>query len=158
MEILNLRSASMNSILSWLLGASASQGTQGIAIQGVHMAAGLLLIRYHGCHKLKDGLAWRAKRRPSWPFRDEIAAAGFPFVDESAWLATAAQLAGGLCLLLGLFTRPAALILAGTLLGAVYTTVVLRKESQLALVYLVLVLSAAGLGPGPWSLDAVFFR
>ena len=82
---------------------------------------------------------------------------GRPLAQYALDAAAAAGL-GPILLVLGLFTRPAALILTGTLLGAVYTTVVLRKDSQLALVYLVLVLSAAGLGPGPWSLDTLLFR
>lgn len=148
----------MKFLTEWLLGGRDSPLIQQTAVQALHMLTGLMLAWYHGLHKLRDGLSWKAGKAPTWPFLEEVRAAGFPMPVPNAWMATAVQLGGGVCLVLGLFTRPAALALTGALGGAVYTTLVLKKESQLALVYLLLLLAVIGLGPGPWSLDALLFR
>ena len=128
-----------------------------IAAQILHAGSGALLIYYHGVHKLVEGLEWRNGRRATWPFVEEIRAAGFPLPVANAWLATAAQLAGGTLLLVGLGTRPAALMVIATLLGAVYTNIVLKKSNQMALLYLLLVTCVLAFGPGKWSLDIAFF-
>lgn len=148
----------MNELFQWLMGSPAQNWSVVVTADLVHVLTGFLLAWFHGWHKLQDGIAWSAGKRANWPFRDEVAEAGFPVPLLNAWVATAAQLGGGLCLILGFLTRPAALVLSGTLLGAVYTTVVLKKDSQMALVYLLLVLTVLGLGPGPYSLDALLFR
>lgn len=148
----------MSQLVDWLLGDPTAGVLARAGVQALHVLTGLLLVHYHGLHKLTDGLAWRARRRSDWPFADEIQAAGFPFPVLNAWVATAAQLVGGACLALGLFTRPAAIVLFGTLLGAVYTNVVLKKTNQMALLYLILIACVAAIGPGDWSLDAWLFR
>src|SRR5262245_24571687 len=107
----------MNMLLQWLLGSPSPAWIGEATVQLVHISAGLLLIWHHGLHKLRDGLACRAGRRANWPFRDEIAAAGFPYPAANAWFGTMAQLGGGACLALGFLTRPAALLVCGTLAG-----------------------------------------
>ena len=80
-----------------------------------------------------------------------------------AWgfLAAASEFAGGLCLMLGLFTRPAAAFMAVTM--AVATTMHLHQGDGLSgashaieagLVFLALLLT----GPGRYSLDRAFAR
>ena len=128
-----------------------------VAAQVLHTCTGLLLVKYHGIHKLVEGLEWRKGHRPDWPFVEEIQAAGFPLPVVNAWFATAAQLVGGGFMVVGLGTRAAALLVLGTLLGAVYTNIVLKKSNQMALLYLLLVLGVLALGPGSWSLDLAFF-
>lgn len=148
----------MSQLLDWLLGLPTANVLSRAGVELLHLLTGLLLVQYHGLHKLSDGLDWRSGRRSDWPFADEIQAAGFPLPVLNAWVATAAQLVGGACLALGLFTRPAAIVLFGTLLGAAYTNIVLEKTNQMALLYLILVACVAALGPGDWSLDAWLFR
>lgn len=147
----------MSPIRDWLLGHSTLPMVAEIGVQLLHVCTGLLLASFHGLHKLTDGLAWRAGRRSNWPFAVEIEAAGFPLPLASAGLATAAQLVGGIFLALGFLTRPSAIVLFGTLLGAVWTNVVLQKSNQMALLYLLLILCVILLGPGSWSLDAWIF-
>jgi putative oxidoreductase len=68
---------------------------------------------------------------------------------------------GGLCLLLGLFTRPVAFLLAGEMAVAYFTShapqgfwpLVNHGEPAVFFAFAWLFFSAAG--PGPWSLDAL---
>ncbi|HKR56383.1 MAG TPA: DoxX family protein [Gemmatimonadales bacterium] len=76
-------------------------------------------------------------------------------------LAGVIETAGGLFLLLGLFTRPVAVITAGEMAVAYFLVHVrqgawpLLNHGELAVVYCFLFLYIAAVGPGPWSLDRV---
>lgn len=78
-------------------------------------------------------------------------------------LAGVIETAGGLCILLGLFTRPVAFIAAGEMAVAYFLVHVrqglwpLLNHGELAVVYCFLFLYIAATGPGPWSLDRVLF-
>jgi putative oxidoreductase len=83
-----------------------------------------------------------------------------PYVSLSG-LAGVIETAGELCILLGLFTRPVALITAGEMAVA-YFLVHFRQgfwpllnHGELAVVYCFLFLYIAAAGPGPWSLDRI---
>jgi putative oxidoreductase len=77
------------------------------------------------------------------------------------WFAGLLEIVGGTCMLLGLFTRPVAFILAGEmaiaylkghfLLGG-FWPLVNQGTPAILFCFFYLYLSAAG--PGPWSLDA----
>lgn len=119
---------------------------------------GLAIVRYHGWHKLADGIRWRSGRATSWFFAAEVGKAGSPVPVLSAWLVTLVQLGCGLGLVAGLCTRLCSLAILCTLFGAAYANARFRRESQLVLVY-VLLLSAVFLnGAGPWSLDRLLVR
>jgi putative oxidoreductase len=92
-----------------------------------------------------------------------FASLDLPFPSLSAWAAGATECFGGVLLLLGLFARPAALPLAGTMLVAYATAhreavtglfadpdAFLGADPFLFLLASVLVLA---FGPGKWSLD-----
>jgi putative oxidoreductase len=147
----------MGDLLPWLLSTETSPDAHASGALVLRVSVGLLLLRHHGWHKLADALAWRRGATREWPFVSEIREAGFPAPLASAVFATLAQLLGSACLVAGLLARPAALLLAATLLGAVYTNLILKKSNQLALLYLGAVLAVALLGAGPWSLDAALF-
>ena len=76
-------------------------------------------------------------------------------------LAGVIETAGGLFLLLGLFTRPVAVITAAEMAVAYFLVHVrqglwpLLNHGELAVVYCFLFLYIAAAGPGPWSLDRV---
>lgn len=67
---------------------------------------------------------------------------------------------GGLLLLLGLFTRPVAFVLAGEMAVAYFKVHApqgfwpLLNRGELAMLYCFLFLYLAAVGAGPWSLDA----
>jgi putative oxidoreductase len=71
---------------------------------------------------------------------------------------------GGLLLLLGLFTRPVAFILAGEMAVAYFMAHApqgfwpLLNRGEAAVLYCFLFLYLAAVGGGPWSLDAVRTR
>jgi putative oxidoreductase len=71
---------------------------------------------------------------------------------------------GGLLLLLGLFTRPVAFVLAGEMAFAYFMAHAPRgfwpilNRGELPVLFCFLFLFFAAQGPGPWSLDAVRSR
>jgi putative oxidoreductase len=81
---------------------------------------------------------------------------GFPLPEVMAALSMLSELAGGLLLALGLFTRPAAVFVISTMLGAAFVVhggdPFSKKELALAYALVAAVLLVAG--PGRHSLDA----
>jgi putative oxidoreductase len=71
---------------------------------------------------------------------------------------------GGLLLLLGLFTRPVAFVLAGEMAAAYFMSHApqgfwpLLNRGELAALYCFLFLYFAAVGGGPWSVDAARSR
>jgi putative oxidoreductase len=90
-----------------------------------------------------------------------ISGAGLPSAPLLAGAVGAVELACGLCLLVGLFTAIASLVLSGVLLVAI---VVFKWRSGFVggwdwpLVCLAAVIALLLLGPGPLSLDTALFR
>ena len=81
---------------------------------------------------------------------------GFPAPIAFAWIAKSTELAGGVCVAIGLFTRPAALLCAVTMLVAILTAHLGDSFDQWELAFLycaamtVIVMS----GPGTHSIDS----
>ncbi len=100
---------------------------------------------------------------PEAPMRPLVEAAGFPLAGVLAPLAVTAELVAGTLLLLGLWARIGAALAIPTMLGAVYTHVVVdvwpnvdAEEPPLMLPIVVLLIAGYVLwrGAGRWSLDA----
>jgi putative oxidoreductase len=84
---------------------------------------------------------------------------GLPVPGVFAAVIGAIELLGGLLLLAGLFTRVAALLLAGDMLGAIVVSGILHGEQislTLAPALLICMMLLIALGPGRLSLDARF--
>jgi putative oxidoreductase len=70
------------------------------------------------------------------------------------------ELVGGILLILGLFTRPVALLLSGEMAIAYFVAHAPRSffailnGGELAAFYCFVFLYIAAAGPGPWSIDA----
>ena len=81
-----------------------------------------------------------------------------------AGLAGLLETFGGLLLLVGLFTRPVAFVLAGEMAVAYFKAHAPRdfwpilNQGELAVLYCFLFLYFAAAGPGPWSIDALRWR
>ena len=134
--------------------------------------AGLYLAVGHGWGKVV-GLASGQSR-----FVDGVASMGFPMPVLFAWAAGLAELAGGIAIALGLFTRWAAALAACTMFVAAFvrhralsqflswlgispaTEEALRGwgNPELATVYLLACVAVALLGPGRFSIDAKLGR
>ena len=88
-----------------------------------------------------------------------------PGVDASfgslIWFAGFLEIVGGACILLGLFTRPVAFILAGEMAVAYFKGHALRlgfwavvNQGTPAVLFCFLFLYLSAAGAGPWSIDA----
>ncbi|MGC4853226.1 DoxX family protein [Micromonospora sp. DT4] len=80
------------------------------------------------------------------------------------WWAALIQLICGALVLVGLFTRPAALLASGSMAYAYFVVhqpddlLPLRNGGELAALFCWSFLLVATLGSGPWALDALLFR
>ena len=80
------------------------------------------------------------------------------------WFAGAIELVGGALLVLGLFTRPAALIMSGEMAFAYFISHApagffpILNRGDAAILYCFIFLYIAFAGGGPWSIDALMGR
>jgi putative oxidoreductase len=80
---------------------------------------------------------------------------------SQAWIGGVLEVFGGALLLLGLFTRPVAFILAGEMAVAYFQFHApngfwsVMNGGQPAILYCFIWLYLSAAGPGPWSLDAM---
>lgn len=104
----------------------------------------------HGAQKLFGFLAAPGMRSPA------------PF--DQMWIGGVIEFFGGLLLLLGLFTRPVAFILSGTMAVAYFQMHApggfwpLQNKGELAALYCFVFLFFAVAGGGEWSLDRLMRR
>lgn len=116
-----------------------------------------LMFLYHGYPKIMGGIA-------GWEKLGLLAMqhVGITFMPAFwGFMAACAEFGGGLLLLLGLFTRPASLLLAVNMLVAVnlkFATGAGLAGAAPALEDGIVFLSLILLGPGRYSLDARLFR
>ena len=88
-------------------------------------------------------------------FAEGIAAMGFPMPELFAWAAALSEFAGGICIALGLFTRPAAFFVFTTMAVAAFIkhSADPLKVKELALAYWTISGALVFLGAGMFSLD-----
>lgn len=132
------------------------------AIQGrdwglllLRVAAGGMLLALHGWGKVKGIFGMLGGEE--WGFVGFVGSIGFPMPKLFAVLAALAESLGALLLLVGLFTRWAALVVALNMAVAVYYHLALdpNQRYELAALYLAVALLLALGGPGAASVDAV---
>ena len=115
---------------------------------------GAMIFYIHGLHKLEGGLAYLQHGTP-WTLAKEVAEMHFPAPVASAFAATALQFLCSPLLALGFFTRLNAALLTGTLSVAILQNLLAGRDPQLAILYVLVLLSLVFLGGGRFSLDAL---
>jgi len=118
---------------------------------------GAMIFYIHGWHKLEGGLAYLQHGTP-WTLAKEVAEMHFPAPVASAFAATALQFLCSPLVALGLFTRLNAALLTGTLSVAILQNLLAGRDPQLAILYVLILLSLVFLGGGRFSLDALVSR
>lgn len=116
-----------------------------VSLTTLRIIMGLLMVGLHGLGKMP----------PSDKFIEGVTSLGFPMPVVFAWAAALSEYIGGLLLAFGLFTRPAALFLAFTMLVAAFGKHLEdpMKVKELSLLYFSIAIIFASRGAGRWSLD-----
>ena len=130
--------------------AATTPSLQDIGLVLVRVGFGLSLALAHGLGKLSH---------PD-QFVNGLTQGGFPAPALLAWIAILSEFVGGLLLALGLFARPAAAFVIGTLGVAAFHVhgADPYQKKELALAYVVIGLAVLIAGPGRFSLDALLAR
>src|SRR6266853_6585179 len=118
---------------------------------------GAMIFYIHGWHKLEGGLAYLQHGTP-WTLAKEVAEMHFPAPVASAFSATFLQFLCSPLLALGLFTRLNAALLTGTLRVAILQNLLAGRDPQLAILYVIVLLSLVFLGGGRFSLKNRRYR
>ena len=124
-----------------------------IAATALRLGSAAMLLYFHGWKKLLGCFNYIIKAEP-WPCIDTVANLGFPIPGFFAVMGALAESAGALMLLLGLYTRWVAPVIAFMMLVAVYRHVTSDMRFEMAVLYFLVALLFAFAGGGKWSVDA----
>jgi uncharacterized membrane protein YphA (DoxX/SURF4 family) len=119
----------------------------------LRVAIGLMIFYIHGLHKLLGGIAYLRDGSP-WPLLKEIAEMNVPAPLASAFAATLVQFICSLFLVAGCFTRVNAALLTGTLSVAILQNLLAHRDPQLAILYVVVLVTLLFAGGGRFSIDS----
>ena len=119
----------------------------------LRVGTGLLLIANHGWSKLMSAYGYVALGK-DWKFIEGVAKMGFPLPAFFAIAAAMVESIGSVLLILGLFTRYAALFIGITMGVAIYRHLTTDFRYELAAMYLLIAIALMLLPPGRFSLDA----
>ena len=126
-------------------------GLEGTLLSLLRIVTGALFMQ-HGVQKLFGMLL-----SPDQPW------SGAPPMFSQFWFAGVLEVFGGALIVLGLFTRPVAFLLAGEMAVAYFTAHLPQNfwpalnGGELAVLYCFIFLFLFAAGAGPWSLDAALF-
>lgn len=140
-----------NKINVFLFGGSQQNTTsQDIGILLLRFFVGLALCTVFEKFFPKNGI-WGPQE---W-FIQDTANMGFPLPTFFAWVAVLSEFFGGILLMLGLFTRPAALLNVGVTFTAtfIYHQGDIGDSGLLSFFFMIMCLSILLFGPGKFSLD-----
>jgi putative oxidoreductase len=119
----------------------------------LRVGTGLLLIVNHGWGKLTSAYGYVAQGK-DWKFIEGVGDLGFPLPAFFAIAAALAESIGSTLLILGLFTRYAALFIMITMGVAIYRHVTTDFKFEMAALYFLIALTFLFVPPGRFSIDA----
>lgn len=116
----------------------------------IRVTLGVLMI-YHGSRKLLSGLD---------KLVSAIAEVGWPLPYLQAFAAVSVEFAGGILLVVGLFTRPTAFVtvVQFSIITFLYLYPSPFSAKEMALLFLILSVYVLFMGPGKFSADHFLFR
>ncbi|MEI9863888.1 MAG: DoxX family protein [Limisphaerales bacterium] len=139
-----------------LLKESMRVEPNGAAISFGHLffrvSAGVMIFYVHGLHKLEGWIDYLQHGTP-WTLAKEVAGMHFPAPMAGAVTATFVQFICSLFIIVGLFTRINAALLAGALSGAILQNLLAGRDPQLAILYTLVIVTLVFIGGGKYSLD-----
>jgi putative oxidoreductase len=141
-------------LLKQSLAAESASDAQAWGQLILRASVGLMIFVIHGWHKLKGGLAYLQNATP-WPLADEVAGMHLPAPVAFAFAATVIQFVCSLLLIAGLMTRINAALLTATLSAAILQNLLSQRDPQLAILYVLVLVTLVLLGGGKFSLDAM---
>ena len=116
-----------------------------------------LLLGFHGWTRLGRAIGYVFYGHP-WTFVDLVGRLGFPIPAVFAVLSATAESIGALLVAVGLFTRWGAAIITINMAVALCNEASKGDPLELPALYFISAVAILLLGPGHWSLDAVFRR
>ncbi len=135
--------------------------TGGLNHLPIRAEVGLTILRVGGGLGIALGHGFN-KIPPPEPFVDGVGELGFPVPAVFAWLAALSESLGGLLLAIGLFTRPAALLIVVTMAVAafgahasdpLFAAQAENGSKEMALLFLIIALAFLLAGSGRFSVD-----
>jgi putative oxidoreductase len=140
----------MQIIKKILSGDISNSALTNLGLAFLRVFSGIALALQHGIMKFP----------PSERFIQMTGNLGFPFPSFFAWAAASSEFIGGLLLVVGFLTRPAAFLILVTMYVAAFVRNAGQPfaQQELAVLYGVIVLFFLLAGPGRFSLDAVLYK
>jgi len=115
-----------------------------------------MIFYVHGWHKLEGLIAYLQHGTP-WKLAEEVAGMPFPVPFPSAVAATIVQFICSLFVTAGLFTQINAALLSGVLSVAILQNLLADRDPQLAILYVLIMVTMSFLGGGRSSFHARLF-
>ena len=136
----------------------------GLRGNAISVDIGLLILRVVAglalCTVFEKLLPREGRWGPQDWFIADVGKMGFPFPMVFSWLAVLSEFIGGILMMIGFLTRPAALMNAITTFVAafLYHHGDLSKSGLVAFIFFAITLSVTIAGPGRFSADALLSR